>query len=67
MFSKEEKQEMLEDAKSKKRRDNFRFGKDKNNDNLSFDDYLTFLNQVQEIFSPFEISHSITLAKLNRI
>ncbi len=65
MLSEEEKREMLEDGKSQSRRDHFRFARSKDNDNLSFDGYLTFLNQVQEIFSPFEVSRSITLTKLN--
>lgn len=67
MLSSQEKKEMLGDGKSQSRRDHFRFARSKDNDNLSFDDYLTFLNQVQEIFSPFEVSRSVTPAKLNRL
>ena len=67
MLSDKEKEEMLKDSKSKSRRDNFRFAKEKNFTNISFDDYLVFLNNVQKIFAPFEISRRITVTRLNKI
>lgn len=67
MLSDEEKKEMLEDGRSVLRRQNFRVSKDKYAKDLSFEDYLTFLNSIQEFFSPFEISHRITRTKFNKL
>lgn len=67
MLSSQEKLEMLEDGRSELRRDHFRLTRGSNVDFLSFDEYLLFLNQVQVIFSPFEISPSITPTKLNKL
>lgn len=67
MLSSREKREMLEDGRSEMRRDHFKLAKGSNADPLSFDEYLLFLNQVQVIFSPFEISPSTTPTKLNKL
>ena len=65
-LSEEEKKEMLEDGKSIKRRDDFRFGRTLNGE-ISFDEYLHFLNDVQEIFSPFPVSRKPTITKYNKL
>lgn len=67
MLSNDEKIEMLEDGKSMVRKNNFRFTKKIDTVNISFDDYLLFLNDIQKIFSPFEISHRVTLTKINKL
>ena len=66
MLSKEEKKEMLEDANDMSRRDSFRFSR-KNPSNISFDEYLNFLNDVQKIILPFTSSRKITQTKLNKL
>jgi len=67
MLSKEEKKEMLEDAKSKKRRESFRAVKKYISDKCSIDEYLSFLKAVQKIFSPFKISTRPTITKFNKL
>ncbi len=67
MLNNEEKKEMLEDAKSKKRQRNFRFAKEKNIIKQPFDEYILFLNSVQEIFGPFKISADSTATKSNKL
>lgn len=67
MLSSQEKREMLEDGRSELRRDHFRLAKGSNADPLSLDEYLLFLNQVQAIFSPFEVSRRIPPTQLNRL
>ena len=67
MLSKEEKKEMLEDANDMSRRDSFRFSRKYNTSNISFDEYLNFLNDVQEIILPFTSSKKITQTKLNKL
>ncbi len=67
MLNSDEKQEMLEDGKDRHRRDRFRAVKETPMPPLSFDEYLRFLNQVQDLFSPFEISHRITRTAHNRL
>lgn len=67
MLSNEEKREMLEDAKSGLRRQNFRTINEKDKQVLSFDDYLIFLNGIQKLFSQFRISHHITRTKFNKL
>ena len=66
MFDEIEKKEMLEDAMSIKRRDDFRYSS-RIPVNLSFDDYLKFLTDLQKIFGPFEISQKITKTELNKL
>ena len=66
MLSKEEKREMLEDARSKARRDDFRLAR-QDFVVISFDKYLVFLNNIQKVFSPFKISQSRALTKLNKL
>lgn len=61
-----EKQEMLEDAMSTKRRDDFRFSSDIPV-NLSFDEYLKFLDGLQKIFGPFPVSRKITKTEYNKL
>ena len=65
MLTKEEKKEMLEDAKNMSRRQDFRAlgGKDF----ISFDQYIIFLNNIQEIFGTFEASRQPTKTSLNRL
>ena len=65
MFSEEDKKEMLEDARSRLRRNNFRAAKNKQN--FSFDDYLIFLDSIQKLFSQFTVSHHITHAEFNKL
>ena len=66
MLSNEEKKEMLEDARNLKRRDAFRRAQAAH-PKLSFDEYLLFLNNVQEIFSPFSVSRKSTITKYNKL
>jgi len=66
MLSEEEKREMLEDGRSKLRRRDFRLAR-KESDIISFEDYLSFLNNIQVIFSPFKIGRYITFTKLNKL
>ena len=65
-LSREEKEEMLEDAKSDRRREEFRAGR-KNRTILSMDEYISFLDSVQKIFSPFKISFRPTPTALNKL
>ncbi|MBU4251565.1 MAG: hypothetical protein KKC39_07395 [Candidatus Omnitrophica bacterium] len=68
MLTEEEKKEMLEDGRSKTRRDNFRScSREKNTGNISFDNYLLFLDNIQKIFSPFKMSHRVTSTKINKL
>lgn len=66
MLDKIEKQEMLEDAMSIKRRDDFRFS-NQFPINLTFDEYLNFLSGLQKIFGAFPISQKITKTDLNKL
>lgn len=61
-----EKQEMLEDAMSIKRRDDFRYSSNIPT-NLTFDEYLNFLAGIQKIFGPFPVSQKITKTELNKL
>ena len=67
MLSNEEKQEMLIDAKSDRRRSDFRSGAPSGIPRGSIDEYIDFLDSVQKIFSPFKISTKPTLAKFNKL
>lgn len=48
MLSEEMKREMLEDARSIRRRDDFRSARNRT-DSISFEEYLFFLNRLQEL------------------
>ena len=67
MLSDEENKEMLEDALSKSRRDDFRFASELRMNKCSIDDFLTFLNSVQEVFSSFKPSNKPVMTKLNKL
>jgi len=68
MLSNEEKEEMLEDAKSAERRAHFRFAKSKKqNRNSTIDEYLLFLNNIQKIFAPFKILRLPTSTRKNKL
>lgn len=66
MLTEEEKQEMLEDAMSTKRRDDFRYSSNIPS-NLTFDEYLKFLDGLQKIFGPFPVSQKITKTEYNKL
>lgn len=67
MLSKEERIEMLKDAKSKQRKKFFRIGQENKTVKTSLDEYLSFLDSAQKIFSPFKISTKPTLTKFNKL
>jgi hypothetical protein len=67
MLSREEKKEMLQDAKNKRRGKDFETAKSSKPQARSFDVYLAFLDSVQKIFSPFKASTRPTLTKFNRL
>ena len=67
MISKKDRKEMLEDAASKVRRSNLSVGSEGSAKRPSFDEYLSFLEGVQKIFSPFKISTTPTATKFNRL
>jgi len=67
MLSPEEKREMLEDARSSRRRRDFEQGHAKRPARISMDEYLSFLDNVQKIFSPFKISRDPTIAVCNKL
>lgn len=67
MLSKEEKMEMLNDAKSRCRRKLFQPGQVKHKAVASLDEYISFLDSVQRIFSPFKISFHPTITKINKL
>ncbi len=67
MLSEDEIQEMLADADDVSRRESFRFSKKNSVSNMSFDEYLKFLDDVQQIFSPFKRVKNITLTALNKL
>jgi len=68
MLSEQEKREMLEDGRSKARRDDFRAGKEKYSlQKTSLDEYIRFLDSIQKIFGPFKISREPTITKFNKL
>jgi len=68
MLSPEEKKEMLEDAKSVKRRNDFRIARQYDTERpFTFSEYISFLNGVQKVFGPFKISKKPTITKFNRL
>ena len=66
MLSEREKREMLEDARSKTRRDDFSAASGKFV-NISFDEYLAALDDLQKVFSPFKTPTNITPTRLNKL
>ena len=67
MLSNEEKKEMLEDGRSGSRRDLFRARKAEEKPLPSMDEYVSFLDSVQKIFSPFRTSSRPTPTALNKL
>ena len=67
MLSSEEKREMLEDAGNKRRGEDFITAEEKIPAAASFDMYISFLDSVQKIFSPFAIDSRRTITKLNKL
>ena len=54
MLTKKEKEEMLADGFSLKRREDFsQFKKINSKESLSLDDYIRFLTSIQKVFSSF--------------
>ena len=66
MLSDKEKKEMLEDARSARRRKDFEYNRVVK-DRISIDEHIAFLDDVQKIFSPFKISVHHTVTKLNKL
>lgn len=64
MLSEEEKKEMLEDGLDQVRKKDFAFSKNLEQ-SMTFDEYIGFLDGLQKVFGPFEISKKITETKLN--
>ena len=57
MLTKEEKKEMIADAMNTSRRDNFRAAKTKTSSiSVSLDDYIHFLDDIQELYGSFKPS-----------
>ncbi|MEW6009155.1 MAG: hypothetical protein AB1629_05945 [Candidatus Omnitrophota bacterium] len=67
MLSEQEKKEILEDAKSERRRQDFKLAREKVREAISFDEYLAFLDNLQHIFSPFVVSKHKTITKFNKL
>ena len=67
MLSDKQKEEMLKDSESALRREYFRAADKRENKILSIDEYLSFLEEVQRVFKPFEISGRLTVTKHNRL
>lgn len=67
MLSKEEKKEMLIDAQDRQHRESLRFKEKKNSVTGSFDAYISFLDGIQKIFSPFSIACRHTITKFNKL
>ncbi|RKY42601.1 MAG: hypothetical protein DRP85_02390 [Candidatus Makaraimicrobium thalassicum] len=67
MLSNAEKREMLEDAKSTARREHFRASRSVHPEKMSLDDYLVFLQDIQNIFGPFPVAKAKTPVKFNKL
>ncbi len=67
MLSRQEKTEMLNDAKSRCRKESFRLEQIKYKTITSFDEYISFLDSVQEIFPPFKTLFHPTSTALNKL
>ncbi len=66
MLSNLEKLEMRADASDKERMKDFQVLR-KDVGKISFEDYLTFLNNIQQVFKPFNISTHKTKTELNKL
>lgn len=67
MLSEQEKKEMLEDAKNKHRKESFRSEKIRQGNTTSMDEYISFLDSTQKIFSPFKVLSRPTRTILNKL
>jgi len=67
MLSKEEKEGMIRDAKSSARKQHFRITIERHAQVDSFDEYISFLNSVQKIFSPLPDCNRPTETKFNKL
>lgn len=68
MLSEEEKREMIEDGLSVERRENFRcLTEGRLSGSRSIDEYLEFLQSLQKIFGPFEISREKMVTLFNKL
>lgn len=67
MLSRQEKKEMLADARNSKRRDDFRRCRRLKSRPLSFEEYLKFLNDVQRLFSPFPLRRRPMISDKNKM
>lgn len=63
----EMKKEMLADSRSAARREAFETSDRRCSHSVSFDEYLEFLNAVQELFGPFQQSREPTRTSLNKL
>ncbi|MBI3309096.1 MAG: hypothetical protein HYZ79_06955 [Candidatus Melainabacteria bacterium] len=66
MLSDEEKSEFIKDGLSSSRRKDFSMGNDFKL-NLSLDEYMNYLDDIQKIFGEFKISQKITKCDLNKL
>ena len=67
MLSRQEKEEMLADARDTKRRDDFRRCRRLNSRPLSFEEYLKFLNDIQRLFAPFALCRRPMITVKNKL
>jgi hypothetical protein len=68
MLTKKEKEEIIIDGLSLKRRKEFaQFKKINSIEAPSFDEYIRFLTSIQKVFSSFAISRGITITKFNKL
>ena len=68
MLTKKEKEEMLTDGHSLKRRKSFAQGKKIDQGDLhSLDEFIRFLMDIQRLFSPFAISRKKTVTRFNKL
>ena len=67
MLSDKERKELLEDAKSTRRRRDFRLARASSGKTDSIDEYFRFLQSIQDVFTPFDISTSPTITKFNKL
>lgn len=68
MLSREEKEELLRDARSPKRRTEFAQSRKVGLEgSRSLDEFIRFLTAVQKIFSPFMVSKKVTAAQFNKL
>lgn len=68
MLTEEEKEEMLADGSSIKRRKDFAAGEDmKSGDIFTLDEYIRFLTDIQKIFPPPPIRREKTITRFNKL